>query len=370
MRPVPVPTDFGFWSRGTVVCAKWAPERSPPILAFGTSTGCLTLWSQESAGVQAVPLMAERFQRQVSTAEAVTCLNWSISATQIPLLAVGTNDGYIHLLLIQDAKDPKTIWSVECHPYVRPLQVGFPTVGRDEVLILGRDHGDIVLLGVKGNPLSSSAANAILSLETGDGAELVVQELAGAYRIHHYRHGKLAHIRELVTGQKGFPPANTRQVRSGDGGREVLIASDHGIIYVFDKLSGKIAFKLRLRSSSSSPAITAGTTPQWAFIASSGVYKGKGFINVWRRPRTAVSATDAVCLSVARKSTTEPMPKSGSRAVFFAILIWSAVGLLAFINVMLETFPAIKQWILQARFGAPQTASKARISWAKFMTEL
>jgi hypothetical protein len=47
MRSIPVLTDFGFWSLRDVICAEWAPSTAPPLLAFGTNTGYLTIWSRE-----------------------------------------------------------------------------------------------------------------------------------------------------------------------------------------------------------------------------------------------------------------------------------------------------------------------------------
>lgn len=94
-------------------------------------------------GVQAVPLMVEQFQRAVSQGHAITCLNWSMSATQRPMLAVGTNDGLIHLFSVGEAHQPQAVWSVKCQPHIRPLQIGFPTPGREEVVVIGRDRGDV-----------------------------------------------------------------------------------------------------------------------------------------------------------------------------------------------------------------------------------
>lgn len=94
----------------------------------------------------------------------------------------------------------------------------------------------------------------IRSLTTADRVEFVVNELAGAFRLHQYLHGKIDHVRELLTNQKGFPPATPRQIRFGGAGEEIILAGRPGVVCVFQKTSGNLEAKLRLKSTAS-PAI-------------------------------------------------------------------------------------------------------------------
>ena len=95
----------------------------------------------DSQAVQSVPLFTEPFQRLVGQGnEAITCLSWGMSSSNKLLLAVGVNNGVIHLFAIGETNEAMSVWSVQCrNPQVRPLAVGFPSTGKDEVCVVGRD---------------------------------------------------------------------------------------------------------------------------------------------------------------------------------------------------------------------------------------
>jgi hypothetical protein len=92
-------------------------------------------------------------------------------------------------------------------------------------------------------------------LDDSNGAELVVNQLVGTYRVYQFRHSKVEHIRELKTGWTGFTLAEAKQVRLGELDNAIVASSDHGTIYVYGRMSGSLLCKLRAFPSGSIPVI-------------------------------------------------------------------------------------------------------------------
>jgi hypothetical protein len=106
----------------------------------------------------------------------------------------------------------------------------------------------------RAHPINSGAVD-MRRLDDSDGAELVVNQLVGTYRIYQFQHGKVEHIRELKTGWTGFTLAEAKQVRLGELDDTVVVSSNHGTIYVYGRMSGSLLCKLRGFPSGSIPVI-------------------------------------------------------------------------------------------------------------------
>ncbi|KAJ7818027.1 WD40-repeat-containing domain protein [Mycena leptocephala] len=236
--------------------ATWINRDDEPgdILVYGTINGYLVTW-QQSAGQEG---FHEVFCRQLTQPSEVTALAFDTPSGR---LAVCTYNSVVQVYAMRSSSPPQKLFAVNIDNFV-PKSIHFGAIRGNEREILvfgGRDGkmrlhldqylGDRQLLGAMGN----------WRLHYG----------AVLYRLHDHRQ------------IKKFPVP----VRYGDDSKVIVIGSNHGIVYVYDRRSGELVAKLLSKGQDWVQTIATADCNgvPTIFAAKSGEDGGRNDIVVWRK---------------------------------------------------------------------------------------
>ncbi|KAJ6559598.1 hypothetical protein B0H19DRAFT_1260311 [Mycena capillaripes] len=248
--------------RGATTTITWTNRDDEPgdILFYGTINGYLVSWKQ-SAGQEG---FHEVFCRRLSQPSEVTALAFDALSNR---LAVCNYNSIVQNFV------PKSI------------HFGAMRGNDREILVFGGRGGKI------GDAIVDTRIGMVCIDDPQFGAIL--------YRLHD--HQQLKKFPVPVTKQN-----RPRQVRYGDDSKVIVIGSDHGTVYVYDRCSGKLVGKLSSKSQDWVQTIATADCNgvPTIFVAKSGEDGGRNNIVLWRK-----AAGDAQARNLVWKHKKQPKPK-------------------------------------------------------------
>ncbi|KAK7046281.1 WD40 repeat-like protein [Favolaschia claudopus] len=277
--------------RGPTTAIVWTNREDEPgeVLFYGTLAGYLVSWRQltEQSGFQ------ECYSRRLIGSSEILALAFDSLSNRLAAASVGR----VQLFSVATAS-PLAIYSITITNYVpKALQFGTQRGNQRDLLAFGRHDGKIRTL--TGNPTVDQEAGtweigACIGDATIDSRKdtiCVDDSDTGVriYRIHDRHQVKLMHI-PIVRENR------PRQVRFGDDYRVVVVGSDHGIVYIFDRRTGQPVDQLKFEEEDFVQAIATldcnGTA--LIFAARSGQALERNDIMIWRKAIVQPQAEPAV----------------------------------------------------------------------------
>ncbi|KAF7339056.1 WD40 repeat-like protein [Mycena venus] len=229
--------------RGMTTAIAWAnrPDEPGELLFFGTVAGYLVIWRQV-AGQQ---VFNEFWCRRLSQPSEITGLAFDAVSNRI---AVCNWNALVQLWALPSSSDPQRIFSVCIANYIpKAIQFGVMRGNERELLIFGYNDGKIRT--VTGNLAVDNASRPWeIGVRIGDATvdnrrtAVCIDDIdfgAVLYRLDDHQRVKTFH----VPNEDKRP----RQVRFVDDSKTIVIGSDHGVIYVFDRRTGIAIDKLTVK---------------------------------------------------------------------------------------------------------------------------
>ncbi|KAJ7731457.1 WD40-repeat-containing domain protein [Mycena maculata] len=218
--------------RGATTAIAWTNLDDEPgeMLFYGTITGFLISW------------------RQVPPSE-VTALAFDTTSNR---LAVCNYNSSVQIYTLASSAKPCKTFAVNIANFI-PNTVHFGAMhgNERELLVFGLHDGKIRTL-TGSSEIDSSSEPWEIGVHIGDAA---VDTRRMTVCIDDTEHGAILYRLDDHQRVKTFPVPVTqakrpRQVRFLDDSRAIVIGSDHGIVYIFDRRTGDIIDKLAVRGES------------------------------------------------------------------------------------------------------------------------
>ncbi|KAJ7437531.1 WD40-repeat-containing domain protein [Mycena latifolia] len=228
--------------RGATTAITWANRDDDPseMLFYGTLKGYLIGWQQVS-GNQG---FHEVYCRQLAQPAEITALAFDPLSNR---LAVCNYNSSVQVYVFASSVGPRKIFAVNINNFI-PKALHFGAMRRNdrELLVSGLRDGKIFSRTLTGSMDIDSHTYCISS---GDAA---VDTRRGAVCIDDTESGAILYRLDDHQRIKTFPIPRTkekrpRQVRFVDDSKAIVIGSDHGIVYIFDRCNAEIIDKLMLK---------------------------------------------------------------------------------------------------------------------------
>ncbi|KAJ6547257.1 WD40-repeat-containing domain protein [Mycena capillaripes] len=285
--------------RGATTAITWTNRDDEPgdILFYGTINGYLVSWRQ-SAGREG---FHEVFCRRLSQPSEVTALAFDAPSNR---LAVCNYNSIVQVYAMSSPSKPQKLFAVNIENFV-PKSIHFGAMrGNDrEILVFGGRDGKIRTLTGSleidnySEPWEIGVCIGDAAVDTRIGMVCIDDPQFGAilYRLHD--HQQLKKFPVPVTKQN-----RPRQVRYGDDSKVIVIGSDHGTVYVYDRRSGELVGKLLSKSQDWVQTIATADCNgvPTIFVAKSEEDGGRNNIVLWRKAigtrRVCASVSDSIIL--------------------------------------------------------------------------
>ncbi|KAJ6565163.1 WD40-repeat-containing domain protein [Mycena vulgaris] len=268
--------------RGATAAIAWTNRDDEPgeILFYGTVNGYLISWRQVSGDDG----FHEVFCRRLAQSGEVTALAFDALSNR---LAVCNYNSVVQVWLLASSAVPHKLFTVNITNFI-PKSVHFGAMRENEreLLVFGLHDGRIRTLtgsletDSRAEPWEIGVCIGDAAVDTRRGTVCVDDTERGAilYRLDDHQRVKTFPI--PVT-KKNRP----RQVRFADDCRAIVIGSDHGIVYVFDRRSGDIIDKLILKGGDWVQTIATADCSgiPTIFVAKSGEGGDRNDIIMWRK---------------------------------------------------------------------------------------
>ncbi|KAG2120414.1 uncharacterized protein F5147DRAFT_562352, partial [Suillus discolor] len=224
-------SSHNYESRGTVSCAVWITTRlaMTETLCYGTGLGYIMFLRRSPVDM----LFQETCTRRLGSGFEITCLSWDMSSEGSTRIAVGTRDKIVQVLVL----------NTNLHFAVRldntvPKSVAF--ADDEGVYVFGLYDGNFIKLKgddgavVKEYSCQSVIGHAAVNQKRG---VFVVDNATDGFTLYRLV-GDEEPVRTFITA----PPSISvsKQVAFGAEGRLVVGGSDNGLVYIFERKTGKL----------------------------------------------------------------------------------------------------------------------------------
>ncbi|KAF5344943.1 hypothetical protein D9757_014492 [Collybiopsis confluens] len=233
-KAIPGPT--GASDRGITTAIVWLmrPDDEEEGLAYGTEHGYLCIWRRNKDGCGFTEIFCDRLVGGADGAE-VSGMAYDTSSGQ---LAVVHRAEAVHRFLIDIGMIPRVIKSVTIAKHW-PQAVAFGQVGvkGPELWSFGREDGVIHILNDEGRILRSKTTGMVIGhavLNTKDDAVILDDVSQGVALM------KLAGTERVKTFEVPHQERRSRNVAFQDGTSTIIVGSDHGNVYAFDRRTGEV----------------------------------------------------------------------------------------------------------------------------------
>ncbi|KAF8580837.1 hypothetical protein K439DRAFT_1619506 [Ramaria rubella] len=218
--------------RGQVSCMTWVPrDLTREMLCYGTGLGFLVYCSQTLREGK----FKEVWSNRIGKGCEITCITCNNASGRI---AIGTRDSIVQFWNFDSNEGLRPLFSVQLDSTV-PKSLGFVDNTAQDFYVFGMYNGQWhTLRGDDGKILSSKytgkmIGHADISVKYN---QFIVDNATDGFDIHQLNNG--AHIRTLPTGipKKRVP----KQVTFGEDSQIIVRGSHHGIVYLFERESGRL----------------------------------------------------------------------------------------------------------------------------------
>ncbi|KAF8184608.1 WD40-repeat-containing domain protein [Mycena galopus ATCC 62051] len=237
----PIPRVAGAGDRGATTCALWVrrEDEAAEILFYGTENGWLVCWKQTaSRGFEEVNLV-----RLVNRAE-ITGLSFDTTTNR---LLVCHRDLVVQAWAVERSLQLQNIFSVTIDSFT-PKAVAWGDFKNNEreILAFGLYDGNIhVLRPTDGQVTGTKQIGGLIG-------DVDVHSRKGLYCIDDSHQGVAIYTLDDHRRVKTMEVKKTRehprprQVCFSEDGGSVVIGSDHGVVYVFDRWTGETIVELQM----------------------------------------------------------------------------------------------------------------------------
>ncbi|KAG2108100.1 WD40-repeat-containing domain protein [Suillus cothurnatus] len=222
-------------SRGTVSCAVWITTRlaMTETLCYGTGLGYIAFLRRSPVDM----LFQETCTRRLGSGFEITCMSWDMYSEGSTRIAVGTRDKIVQVLALNTNLQLEAIFAVRLDNTV-PKSVAF--ADDKGVYVFGVYDGNFIKLKgddsavLKEYSCQSVIRHAAVNQKRG---VFVVDNATDGFTLYRLV-GNEEPVRTFVTA----PPSVSvpKQVAFGAEGRLVVGGSDNGLVYIFERKSGKL----------------------------------------------------------------------------------------------------------------------------------
>ncbi|KAF8580525.1 hypothetical protein K439DRAFT_1356777, partial [Ramaria rubella] len=222
--------------RGQVSCMMWVPQDlTRETLCYGTGLGFLVFQPDAEGGILAQGNFEEVWSNQIGKCFEIMCIMCNNASGCI---AIGTRDSIVQVWNFDSNEGLRPLFSVQLDSTV-PKSLGFVDNMAQDLYVFGMYNGQWhTLHGDDGKIFSSKdtgkmIGHADISVKYN---QFVVDNATDGFDIHQLDNG--AHIHTLPTGipKKRVP----KQVTFGEDSQIIVGGSDHGIVYLFGRESGRL----------------------------------------------------------------------------------------------------------------------------------
>ncbi|KAJ7777997.1 WD40-repeat-containing domain protein [Mycena maculata] len=233
--------------RGATTAIAWTNLDDDPgeMLFYGTITGFLISWRQ----VPGREGFREIFYKRLAQPSEVTALAFNTTSNR---LAVCNYNSSVQIYTLASSAKPCKTFAVNIANFIpKTVHFGAMRGNERELLVFGLHDGKIrTLTGL--SEIDSSSEPWEIGVHIGDAA---VDTRRMTVCIDDTEHGAILYRLDDHQRVKTFPVPVTQakrpqQVRFLDDSRAIVIGSDHGIVYIFDRRTGDIIDKLAVRGES------------------------------------------------------------------------------------------------------------------------
>ncbi|KAJ7768723.1 hypothetical protein DFH07DRAFT_954616 [Mycena maculata] len=280
------------------------------MLFYGTITGFLISWRQ----VPVVPVLQIRdraptghqgregfreiFCKRLAQPSEVTALAFDTTSNR---LAVCNYNSSVQIYTLASSAKPCKTFAVNIANFIpKTVHFGAMRGNERELLVFGLHDGKMCASHLNpyilttrfsrtltgSSEIDSSSEPWEIGVHIGDAA---VDTRRMTVCIDDTEHGAILYRLDDHQRVKTFPVPVTqakrpRQVRFLDDSRAIVIGSDHGIVYIFDRRTGDIIDKLAVRGESWVQTLaTMDCGVPTIFLAKSGEDSGRNDIMIWRK---------------------------------------------------------------------------------------
>ncbi|KAG1883637.1 hypothetical protein F4604DRAFT_1575525, partial [Suillus subluteus] len=223
-------------SQGTVSCAVWATTRlgMGETLCYGTGLGYIIFLRCSQINMHFQEICARRLRSGFE----ITCMVWDSSSSKANMcIAVGTRDKVAQVLTLNTNLQLQAVFSVRLDNTV-PKSVAFGDNGC--VYVFGLYDGNFIKLKgddsavVKEYSCQSVIGHTAVNQRRG---MFVVDNATSGFTLYRLE-GDEEPVRTFITRAPSV--SVPKQVAFGAEGRLIIGGSDHGLVYVFKRKSGKL----------------------------------------------------------------------------------------------------------------------------------
>ncbi|KAG1850993.1 uncharacterized protein F5891DRAFT_950752, partial [Suillus fuscotomentosus] len=228
-------SSHNYESRGTVSCAVWITTRlaMTETLCYGTGLGYIVFLRRSPVDM----LFQETCTRRLGSGFEITCLSWDMSSEGSTRIAVGTRDKIVQVLVLNTNSQLEAVFAVRLDNTV-PKSVAF--ADDKGVYVFGLYDGNFIKLKgddgavVKEYSCQSVIGHAAINQKRG---VFVVDNATDGFTLYRLL-GDEEPVRTFITA----PPSVSvpKQVAFGAEGRLVVGGSDNGLVYIFERKTGKL----------------------------------------------------------------------------------------------------------------------------------
>ncbi|KAG1885138.1 hypothetical protein F4604DRAFT_1573992 [Suillus subluteus] len=223
-------------SRGTVSCAVWVTTRvgMGETLCYGTGLGYVIFLRRSHVDMH----FQETCARRLGSGFEITCMVWDSASSEVNTrIAVGTRDKIVQVLTLNTNSQLQAVFSVRLDNTV-PKSVAFADNGY--VYVFGLYDGNFIKLKgddgavVKEYSCQSVIGHAAVNQKRG---VFIVDNATDGFTLYRLE-GDEEPVRTFMTAAPNV--SVPKQVAFGAEGRLIIGGSDHGLVYVFERKSGKL----------------------------------------------------------------------------------------------------------------------------------
>ncbi|KAK7029035.1 hypothetical protein VNI00_014745 [Paramarasmius palmivorus] len=281
-------TPVGPGERGVTTAMAWItkPDDADDGLAFGTEGGYLCVWKKAKGEANFVEIFCDLLNSSQEGRE-VTAIAYDTTSGQ---LAVIHRSEVMHRFAIDGAMQPISLKSVRMMKHW-PQAVAFGQTSAlgPELWTFGREDGEIRIHDQEGKMLKTRTTGTVMghaAVNVRDDV-LVVDDVAQGAALY-----RMSSTERVRTFEVPCDERRSRNVSFHDGGATIVIGSDHGNVYLFDRRTGDINDVLNIGAVDWVQSIACSDLGGIPVIITgrSGESTGKTELQVWEK-NTVVTAT-------------------------------------------------------------------------------
>ncbi|KAF5381857.1 hypothetical protein D9757_008344 [Collybiopsis confluens] len=276
--------------RGATTAIVWLTRRDDDedALAFGTEHGYLCIWKRSREENRLTEIYCNRLTGGKDGGQEVSAIAYDISSSQ---LAVVHRVEAVHRFVVDGGMIPRVISSVAIRNHW-PQAVAFGQVGvrGPELWTFGRDDGVIHILDDQGKILETKTTGTIIGhavLNTKDEV-VILDDVVQGVALY-----KLSGTQRIRTFEVPHSDRRPRNVAFLDGTSTIVIGSDHGSVYIFDRRTGQVSdvIDIGAKERVQSIATVEMQGVPLIVIGRSGENIGRNELQIWEKVATPLKDT-------------------------------------------------------------------------------